>query len=150
MSNEADSRFPSVLAAALHDAFRRALPDAPYTATVEDDQLVLTLPAANPEVGELTIWIDEDEITIGIGEHFHCHFPTYLHDDVAPSNAQQEAVEQAVAYVLDVLNNRIVLQIHSEGGQVRWSGTYHLDRYPEWKTSPGTRQYLWSGPLKSM
>jgi hypothetical protein len=148
MTYEAEFRFPSRLAAAFHELFRSAVSDARHTATFEGEQLVLSLPAAHPAVGELTIWIDADEITVGIGEHFHCHFPTYLHDEPTSNAAEQEAAQEAAAFVRDVLDNRVVLHLHSEAGQVRWSGTYHLDRYPQRKNDRGTRQYLWSGPIE--
>ena len=44
---------------------------------VESDRLELIIPAKSQETGELHIWLDGDEITIGIGQYFHTHFDTF-------------------------------------------------------------------------
>ena len=131
------------------DACRRTFQGIGAEECFSNGQLVVTIAAKHPETGELAAWVDPGEVTVGIGEHFHCHFDSYLCDDPGSEAAQRDVVEEAITYMRDVLNDRIVLKVHTEEGRVRWSETYHREKYPKMRTQPGTRQFIWSGPLVS-
>ena len=59
--------------------------------TGEPPNAALIIPAKNPEPGDIQVWDDVVELTISIGNMFHCHFdPTVFVD----GNVSQEEAEQ--------------------------------------------------------
>ncbi|HEX8495198.1 MAG TPA: hypothetical protein VF658_20475 [Pyrinomonadaceae bacterium] len=128
-------------------SFRAALPTLPHREEFTD-RLIITVPAKHAETGELTIYLDEDEITVNIGTYFHCHFEAYIYDDLPAEDAKRKAVRSAIQYVTDFLADRIALRITFEDGQYAQSGTYYRDTIPK-PAGAKDQEYVWSGPLKA-
>ena len=96
-------------------------------------------------VGDLTILSDLEELTLYVGEHTHCHFSLYMHQDHSPAEAIDAVVEEAVGFLADLLADRIVVWSRSVGGGVPAAGgTFRRDTAPE-LLEPGAKAYLWSG-----
>jgi hypothetical protein len=112
------------------------------------DRLVVTVPALHPETGDIVVWLDGDEVTVGIGEHFHCHFETYLDEGVPQAHREGLATERAVEFIEAFLADSIVLRVRREGGRVVSAGTHPVDTQ---QASPdaGETDYLWSGPSRT-
>ena len=109
------------------------------------DRLVVTVPALHPETGDIVVWLDGDEVTVGIGEHFHCHFETDLDGGVPQADRERLAVERAVEFIEAFMADSIVLRVRREGGRVVSAGTHPVDTQ---EASPDANEtdYLWSGP----
>lgn len=137
---------PRELAAAFVAALRRMLPGLVFT--VEDDGgPVVTIPARHPAVGSVIIDFAEGEVTVGIGDHFHCHFDpeeSRVEGDPSPIEA---SVEAAATYVHDFLEDRILFHIVFVNGAYGGSGTAYLDSSEPLPVVPdGAELYTWSGP----
>jgi hypothetical protein len=132
------------LAREFRAAFRRQLA---HKASAEEftDRLVVTIPALHPETGNIVVWLDDDEVTVGIGEHFHCHFETYVDDTVAPDDRNRVAAERAVEFIGNFMSDSIVLRVEREGGRVASAGTFS-GAAPHAPPGPHEIDYLWSGP----
>ena|SRR5438309_5182531 len=108
------------------------------------DRLEVTVRGASP-IGDLTILSDPEELTLYVGEHTHCHFSLYMHQDRSPAAAIDAVVEETVGFLDDLLADRIVVWSRSVGGGVPSAGgTFRRDTAPD-LLEPGARAYLWSG-----
>lgn len=128
-------------------SFRAALPALPHREELTD-RLIITVPAKHAETGELTIYLDEDEITVNIGAYFHCHFEAYIYDNLPTVDAEREAVRNAVQYVTDFLADRIALRVTFKDGQYALSEAYYRETMPN-PAEAKDQEYVWSGPLKT-
>jgi len=108
------------------------------------DRLKVTIGGASP-VGDLTILSDLEELTLYVGEHTHCHFSLYMHQDRSPAEAIEAVVEEIVGFLDDLLADRIVVWSRSvAGGVPSAGGTFRRDTAPE-LLEHGAKAYLWSG-----
>ena len=139
---EQESRLDS-LSREFRAALLHRLPDLKYREEFTD-RLVVTIPAHHPETGAITVWLDGDEVTVGIGEYFHTHFEAYLVERTEPTQTERErgAAARAVAFIADFMADEIVLRISRDG---RYASTSHRSIQ---KGLPGPEEveYLWSGP----
>ena len=129
------------------NTFRRMLPNVNHKEEVTD-RLEVTVPAQSPDVGDIVARLDGDEVTISIGDYFHCHFSTFLQEGLSPAEAESEAAREAVEYIADFMADEVILRLHFTGGRFRMSETYHreVDVKPP---APEDREYVWSGPLRN-
>jgi hypothetical protein len=132
------------LAREFRAAFQRRLADLQVREEFSD-RLVVTIPALHPETGNIVVWLDGDEVTVGIGEHFHCHFETYLDEAVTAGERDRVAAEQAVEFVANFLADSIVLRVQYEDGRVGSASAFSVDS-PHSPPGPQEIDYLWSGP----
>ena len=119
------------------------------------DRLIVTIPARHPDTGPIRVRLDRDEITVGVGEYFHCHFETFLDSDAAIPEDQRArvAAERAVDFISEFLADAIVLRVNKRAGfasaiwlfrpgaQSSIITTSNADSAREDET-----EYLWSGP----
>jgi len=136
-------------------------PHGQYEASFTD-RLEVRFPAVHQEVGDIHVWLDGDEITVGIGDYFHTHFDTYFERDTPEDQAESQAVENALIFINDFLSEKIVLEISYSGlkptaadvhylegeGTAPWVSTGSLlgliaNRLRRRRT---TKHYVWSGP----
>jgi hypothetical protein len=83
-----------------------------------------TFPAVHPDVGDLVIRDDGDELTIYVGNFTHVHF---------------DSVDETLTFLDDVFADRMeFFGSHLGGG-----GCRHRTA----KALLGTRTYVWSGPV---
>ena len=111
------------------------------------DRLIVRIPAHNLETGAITVWLDGDEVTVGIGEYFHTHFEAYGTDqaDLTQAGRERRAAARAAAFIADFIADEIVLRISGNG---RSAATFHraIEKEPP---GPQEADYLWSGPTRS-
>src|SRR5882724_5592448 len=98
------------LSLALIDEFRRMLPSAGRKEEITD-RLEVTIPSIHPEVGDIVARLDGDEITVSIGEHFHCHFSTYLQDSLSSDEVERATAREAVEYIADFMAGDMILRL---------------------------------------
>lgn len=119
--------------------------DARLYRTEFSDRLKVTFPARHPETGDLVAWLDGDDVTVAIGLGFHTHFPTFVEDELPVDKRERAAAGEAIAYIEELLADRIVLRLHFVNGEIRSGGTSPVD-CPAEPLAPGDKEYLWSGP----
>src|SRR5687767_7169197 len=78
---------------------RRRLPDV-HPREQFTDRLVVTVPALHPETGDIVARLDGDEVTVSLGEHFHCHFETYIDETGSLAERERLAAERAVDFIV--------------------------------------------------
>lgn len=106
---------------------------------------IALFPAIHPEVGDITIWDDGDEATIGIGEITHGHFNPY--DDSFTSDQIAERVtEEVIEFLEDLFADRVLLWKSPDGRSGGWQVLGHGDDDPP---RGDNLRYLWSGPIQS-
>src|SRR6185312_1213278 len=135
----------SPLARAFRILFLADLGSVPHAETFTD-RYELTIPAADPSVGEICVWDDEDELTIHLGEHHHWHVPLYMYADESQATRPALAAATAIKDIRNVLEGRTVLRVRRHEGRVVSSTTYDRTAAKVVPPSPEDSEYLWTGP----
>jgi hypothetical protein len=124
------------------------------------------LPAKHPAIGDLIIWVEDNEITVEVGRIWHSHFDrngTYcLHDgeyvpffDVGEHTVDEQArdiAQRASDFIWDVLSDLILFDMKWEGNRIASVSTIWLNESvlpPPLKLLPEDNRrerFLWSGP----
>jgi hypothetical protein len=111
------------------------------------DRLVVTIPACNAEVGDITIWLDGDEVTVGIGKLHHCHFEVYTQSAPTLEERERAATESAANYIRDILDEKVHFQVQFQAGRCRGSSAWypgHSERLRQLSGVDEIREYVWS------
>jgi hypothetical protein len=98
-------------------------------------------PAVHPEVGDVEIYDDGDELTLVAGNFTHSHFSKYNFDgEYSDDLKEKEIVEEVATFLNDLFSDRVVLWGSHQGG----GGWY----YPHHGNTDQRHQneYVWSGP----
>jgi hypothetical protein len=101
------------------------------------DRLVVTVPAIHPETGDIVARLDGDEVTVGIGAHFHCHFERYFEKERG-----RLAAEDAVDFIASFMADSIVLRVRRDRGRVVSAWTQSVDA-PATSPDANETDYLW-------
>ena len=103
-------------------------------------QPVASFPAAHPEVGDLHIDDDGDELTISVGQLTHGHFSPITYQ--TPSQkSDEEIIERLIAFLDEVFNDQI--EFWTAG---RMGGWHPRGAEPSVQR-PNMRRFVWSGPI---
>lgn len=130
-----------MLADTLIPKLRRRFPDRQMRLGTPPSPCVV-FPAIHPEVGDVEIYDDGDELTLVAGKFTHGHFSNY--DDALSNQEKAEQITDSVILFLDELfADRIVLWGSHEGS----GGWYKRGESSSFQQ--GARGYVWSGPLDS-
>jgi len=111
------------------------------------DRLVVTIPARDPEVGDITVWLGGNEITVGIGQLHHSHFEAYTQTAPTLDEREQAAAESAARYIRDILDDRVHFQVQFEAGRCRGSSSWYPEHSERLRPISGVdefREYVWS------
>ncbi|MFL6500678.1 MAG: hypothetical protein ACJ8LL_08205 [Candidatus Udaeobacter sp.] len=98
----------------------------------------ITIPASHPDVGDVVLQDDEEEITAYLGHFTHRHFSNY--DDVPTSEKEKVIAKDVVRFLDDLFTDRIVMW-----GSHRGMGGSHSIDSPS-LLSLARKKYVWSGP----
>jgi hypothetical protein len=98
----------------------------------------LTIPAAHPDVGDVVLQDDDEEITAYVGHFTHSHFANY--DNIPTADKEKMIAEDVVTFLDDLFADRIVMW-----GSHRGMGGWHSIDSPS-ALSVGGKKYVWSGP----
>ncbi len=111
--------------------------------TIDKNAGSITVAGNNPEIQQIVIHFD-DEITVEIGKHFHCHFDPATYD---PYPQLPSALEAAVEFVMDFLSDKILLWVaFNDDGLYQASGTEYVDGDSETAKAYGNlKWFTWSG-----
>jgi hypothetical protein len=129
-------------------AFFAALPNAlrPYWAA--DLGEILRVPAKAPEVGDIVVRNDGDELTVCIGRINHRHFEVYCLTGATEQERQREVAENATEWIVDILAERVRFRAEFEAGRLIAGSSWHIGHRDGggWPTRTGeVREYTWSG-----
>jgi len=102
---------------------------------------IAIFPAAHPDVGDVVVSDDGDEITVTVGSISHGHFNAF---DLSPDQAAQRIAEDVADFIESLFAGRVLLWKNRQGSSGGW------DTVAEGET-PTRRanvfNYLWTGPI---
>ena len=100
-------------------------------------------PAIHPEVGDVQIYDDGDELTLVAGNFTHGHFSNY-DNTLLPEQKAEEIVQDVLNFLEALFADRVVLW----GSHERSGGWYFRGGDGSaWATD--ANKYIWSGPMQS-
>ena len=124
-------------------ALETKFPDRGLRTGTPPDAIAVFL-AAHSEVGDVMIYDDGHQATVGIGTITHGHFSPY---DATLTNDEIAArvTEVVITFLTDLFANRVLLWKLPEGGSGGWRILAHDHQYSLMKSDDLT--FLWSGPV---
>ena len=109
----------------------------------QGNQPTASFPAAHPEVGDLIIDDDGDELTISVGQLTHGHFSPRNYED-PPEERQEQIIGDVIEFLDEVFRDEVEFWTADAGKMGGWQT--RGKGYPlAWR--PEVRRYVWSGPL---
>ena len=114
--------------------------------TDDSQNAIGTFPCAHEEVGDVTIWDDGDEATVGIGDITHGHFNPY-DENLTQEEVENRITQEVVAFLTDLFADRVLLWKSPDGGSGGWRILGDDGRYSIMDSNNLT--YLWSGPVRN-
>jgi hypothetical protein len=106
----------------------------------EGKQPVATFPAAHPDVGDLRIDDDDDELTITVGELTHGHF-TPRNYRTPSQEKEEDLIERVLEFLDDIFANQIEFWTADGAGGWHARGGKPLGQWAD------RRRFVWSGPV---
>lgn len=103
-----------------------------------------SFPSAHEEVGDVTIWDNGDEATVGIGDITHGHFNTY-DENLTQEEIVQRVTQEVLAFLTDLFADRVLLWKSADGGSGGWRILGDDNRYSIMDSNDLT--YLGPAPL---
>jgi hypothetical protein len=98
----------------------------------------VTIPAVLPDVGDIVLQDDGDEVTAFVGHFTHSHFSNY--DDITIPEKEQSIAEDVAQFLEQLFADRIVMWGSHLGG----GGWHTIDCHE--RSHPKQKEYVWSGP----
>jgi hypothetical protein len=111
--------------------------------TGEPPDAIAVFPAAHPDVGDVMIYDDGNEATVGIGTITHGHFG-WADSKRMEAEIAQSVTDEVVRFLTDLFADRIVLW-KSSGGAGGWWMVGRDNTLSIMEVDDPT--YLWSGPV---
>jgi len=147
-----------VLRRKLVERLKEVAPDLHFDVVGADGKF-LRIAAKYPDVGDLVVWVEDEEIIIeisGLANGLtHSHFDRYsLYPEAKEEELADRIVEAAVDHLLAVVTDQVVIEIELRAGRVRSVTTADREYYMEQMTSRVVpagvekKTYLWSGPIR--
>jgi hypothetical protein len=128
--------------------FHAALADALRPFRTADPEEILRIPAKAPEVGDIVVRNDGDELTVCIGRIDHRHFEVYCATGVSEPERQREVSQDAAEWIQDILSERVRFRVEFRAGRVIAGSSWHIEHHDggRWlRPTDEVREYTWSG-----
>lgn len=109
------------------------------------DRFEFVIPPADPEVGELRVWDDGDELTISVGETHHWHVLLDRFDDQLQERRPDLLARAAVREIQAFLEGRTILRLTRRNGRMMSSMIYDPERARVRPPTNDDTDYLWTG-----
>jgi hypothetical protein len=107
---------------------------------------IAVFPAANPAVGDISIFDEGNEAKLQIGTLTHQHFNPY-NTSLSQSERAKIITEEMVEFLRRLFADRVLIL---RGRGTAWSNVRVLDDDDELPAiPPNTEGFLWSGPVGS-
>lgn len=114
------------------------------------DHLVVTIPAKSPEVGDLTVHVNADEVVVHIGQYYHTHFETYTIEAATPGESEKVAAGDAAHFIRDVLEQRVRFRAQFAHGRCLCFSSWYPGKSDGIRRLSGAEEvieYVWSGRI---
>lgn len=134
---------------------------APNLGESTDSSPAIIIPAKHELVGDLSIYDDGDELTVGIGKLHHTHFFPDMFEEETSEQRFSAAITHAATFVADFLPDRILISVDYSGDRCTGSSCGYFDsdftsaevlRTSVFslfrKESTRSEHYIWSGPIR--
>jgi len=108
---------------------------------VDGNYAYLRFPAIHPEVGDIEIYADGNELTVGYGNFTHCHYGKH---SASSEQWEQEAVDAVIADLDALFSDRLRMW----GSRKRGGGIVREGYEDVPHGDAENPQYVWSGPIK--
>jgi hypothetical protein len=147
-----------IAAAVLKRKLREAMPELFRSEVIRiepGDRVFFRIPRASTDVGDLTVWVDDDEITVGI-KLSHTHFDRgWVRDDSLTEDAIADAiVTEAAGFVRAMLAGEVAITARWRNGIPGRVTMTRLDQLDERSRrlalapeDENERVYRWTGPV---
>jgi hypothetical protein len=97
-------------------------------------------PAVHPEIGDIEIYDDGDELTVVAGKFTHGHFSNY-DETLSVQHKAEQITDALVCFLQEVFADEVVFWGSHEAG----GGWHRRGERSEWQQDG--KEYVWSGPL---
>ena len=116
--------------------------------SVNDKEKCITIPAKSNDVGDITIYDDEHELTVGVGNFTHWHASCY-EEALREKEKAILIVSEVIDFLTDLFNEKIIMWgSHDKGG-----GFYNIEGNTNEQDAPlepeSEEKYVWSGKINS-
>lgn len=132
------------LTAALH----AALPGGLRPFRTPGPEEILRVPATAPEVGEIVVRNDGDELTVYVGHIDHRHFEVPCATGATEQDRQREVAADVAGWIQDILAERVRFRVEFEAGRLVGCSSRHTEDHDGGRRLTRTdqvREYTWSG-----
>lgn len=118
-----------------------------------------TIPARHPDVGDITIYDDGDELTIEIGHKHHTHISSYNYGSYPEAERLGIVAREAAAFVDDIMRDRVCITANFKGDRCIGSSHFYVDTdntscsmvrgigAGSMTGESRSEKFLWSGPI---
>lgn len=108
---------------------------------------VAVFSAKHPEVGDIEIYDEGEELTIVVGNFTHTHFANY-EKDLSNSERRARIANETVSFLDDLFADRIeMFGSHRRAGGTRYRRNKRRGTISNFIF--GRKSYVWSGPLSN-
>ena len=138
----------SPLAQQFRKQFRYAFPTLLHREEIRNCY-ELVIPAAHPDVGDLRVRDDQEELTISVGPH-HWHVTLSYYEEQTKEPHIPFGAGTANAAIDDlhaILGNVTIFRERNANGRIEHTMSYGPEYSKRSPLLPGEREYRWSGPL---
>ena len=123
-------------------AIKEAFPNLPFSFSTSGN-LVATLRAPFPEIGELQIYDDGEEATVGVSEVTHLHFNP-LDATLTGERRARRIAEEVMGFLRALFADQVLLFRTPNRGEGGWQRLDVSSKLPA--LDSGREYFLWSGP----
>jgi hypothetical protein len=85
------------------------------------------IPAKHPDVGDMTIYDDGDELTIEIGHKHHTHISAYNYGSYAEEERLAMVARAAADFADDVMRDRVCITVEFKGERCIGSSHFYVN-----------------------
>ena len=121
-------------------------PNLQFSVNEKDNNI--TIPAKSSEVGDIMIYDDSHELTIGVGNFTHWHASCY-DESLNGIEKEKSIVSDVIDFLTDLFNEKIIMWGSNESG----GGFYNIEGNLDEQDSPLEPEkeikYVWSGKIIS-
>lgn len=147
MPSPQDESRLSPLARRFREAFQGALPQVTAQEAV-DEGYRLQIPAKDEHTGGMQVLVEPEEITVSVGCHWHSHFTPGDDRESGGKKTAEEACDEAVRFIQEILADRLLIRVYLRGDQVQRATIQPRDQFNLDQETSEFRDYVWSGPVR--
>jgi hypothetical protein len=126
---------------------------------IQNDCIAITIPPDNPEFGEITFDINDEEITL-FTKFDHSHHETYIYgDSISEEIKRKNAISSALTAFKEIIEGNVVITVEKKGDKIVRSHRHYTEGrrpgktaseplFPSEEDSTERLTVTWNGILK--